>query len=217
TLGFFSDPVLNTFLRYGEIEVARLIFHELAHQVAFAPGDSVFNESFATAVEREGLRRWLLRTAPPEQRQTLETHQRRREQFTELTMRYRDRLATVYRADTSAEVKRTAKAKALADMRQAYADLKASWGGDGSYDFWFANDLNNAKLSSLAVYTQLVPAFERLLAAESGDMRKFFTRVADLSHLSQNERLAALHGPASKPAPAVARQWAENSQALAQH
>ena len=50
TLGYFDDPVLSTIIRYPETEVARLIFHELAHQVAYAKDDTVFNESFAVTV-----------------------------------------------------------------------------------------------------------------------------------------------------------------------
>ena len=42
TLGWFDDPVLNTFIGYSEIELARLIFHELAHQVVYVQDDSVF-------------------------------------------------------------------------------------------------------------------------------------------------------------------------------
>ena len=49
-----GDPLLNTFIRWPEGELARLIFHELAHQVAYADDDTTFNESFATAVERIG-------------------------------------------------------------------------------------------------------------------------------------------------------------------
>ena len=40
TLGYFNDPVLNTFLRYGDQEVARIVFHELAHQIVYVKGDT---------------------------------------------------------------------------------------------------------------------------------------------------------------------------------
>jgi len=56
TLGWLNwaggDPLLSTFIGYPEGELARLIFHELAHQVVYVAGDTAFNESFATAVER---------------------------------------------------------------------------------------------------------------------------------------------------------------------
>ncbi len=59
TLGWLPDPLLNTFIGGTEGQLAGLVFHELAHQVVFVGGDTTFNESFATAVEREGVRRWL--------------------------------------------------------------------------------------------------------------------------------------------------------------
>ena len=62
TLGYFTDPVLNTFIHYPDYEIARLLFHELSHQVVYVRDDTVFNESFAVAVEQEGVRRWLARS-----------------------------------------------------------------------------------------------------------------------------------------------------------
>ena len=54
TLGWFDDPLLSTFIRYPDAQVARLVFHELAHQLVYAKGDTTFNESFAVTVEEEG-------------------------------------------------------------------------------------------------------------------------------------------------------------------
>ena len=55
TLGWFNDPLISTFINYPDAELARLIFHELAHQVVYVAGDSQFNESFASAVEEAGV------------------------------------------------------------------------------------------------------------------------------------------------------------------
>ena len=59
TLGHFKDPVLSTMLGWSDAQLAATLFHELAHQVVYVPGDSEFNESFATVVEEAGLERWL--------------------------------------------------------------------------------------------------------------------------------------------------------------
>jgi predicted aminopeptidase len=40
TLGYFDDPILSSFVRWPETDVARLIFHELAHQLLYVPGDT---------------------------------------------------------------------------------------------------------------------------------------------------------------------------------
>ena len=59
TLGRFDDPVLNTMMRWSDVDLVATIFHELAHQVLYVTGDTSFNESFASAVEEFGMQRWL--------------------------------------------------------------------------------------------------------------------------------------------------------------
>ncbi len=59
TLGNFSDPVLSSMMRWDDIRLVGVLFHELAHQVLYVKGDTGFNESFATAVEEQGIERWL--------------------------------------------------------------------------------------------------------------------------------------------------------------
>jgi predicted aminopeptidase len=51
TLGYFNDPLLSTFIGYPDAQLARLIFHELAHQLVYVRDDTTFNESFAVVVE----------------------------------------------------------------------------------------------------------------------------------------------------------------------
>jgi predicted aminopeptidase len=194
TLGYFDDPLLNTFLGDDETELARLVFHELAHQQVFAGGDSAFDESFATAVENEGVRRWLAQRANPELRRIFAARQARKAQLAELVAATRDRLAAVYATAPSTAEKRQGKAAAIAAMQRAYAELKASWGGRSGYDRWFGETPNNATIASFSLYTQLVPAFEALLAAEQRDLPRFYRRVKALAALGKAERLAALNG-----------------------
>lgn len=65
TLGWFADPILSSMLRWDDDELAGTIFHELAHQLIYASGDTAFDESFATFVQHEGLRQWRLSRALP--------------------------------------------------------------------------------------------------------------------------------------------------------
>ena len=46
TLGWFSDPLLNTFIGYSEADLAGLIFHELAHSQIYFKDHANFNEAF---------------------------------------------------------------------------------------------------------------------------------------------------------------------------
>lgn len=192
TLGYFNDPMLSTVLRRGTQEVARIVFHELAHQIVYVPDDSVFNESFATAVENEGMRRWLAAHASPEQRAAFEAQRVRSEAFTGLIGNYREKFHTLYETALSDDRQRNAKAGLLAALRRDYGGLKASWGGYAGYDPFFADDLNNAKLVSLSLYSDLVPAFEALLVQENYNLPLFYQRVISLAALEKEGRRGAL-------------------------
>ena len=189
--GFFADPLLNTFIHYPEGELARMIFHELAHQVAYAAGDTEFNESFATAVERIGGQRWLAQHATPQAREEYERFDSRRREFRELTGRYRRELQSLYDSDAPDEAKRRGKAELLARLRAEYEVLKATrWDGFSGYDAWFAR-ANNAAFGVLSAYFDLVPAFERLFERNGRDFERFYAEV---------RRLAAMHDKAARRA-----------------
>lgn len=200
---FFADPLLSTFIRWPEGELARLIFHELAHQVAYAADDTEFNESYATAVERLGGARWLAEHASPAAREAHERLEARRRDFRALAGATRARLAAIYQGPGSADDKRRAKAEALAAMRAEHARLKAGpWGGHAGYDAWFAN-ANNASLGVQAAYNALVPAFEALYEHEGRDFGRFHAAVRRLAALPKAERRATL-AAALPPSPAAA-------------
>lgn len=194
---FFSDPLLSTFINYPEGELARLIFHELSHQVVYAKGDTMFNESFATTVERLGGMRWLNEHASPQARDEYQRYDERRRQFRALVAKYRAKLDAVYKGHESDELKRAAKAALMAELRAEYETLKAgAWGGFSGYDGWFAR-ANNAAFGVLAAYTELVPAFEALFEREGRDFKRFYAEAKRLAALPKAERRAALGVPPS--------------------
>jgi len=192
TLGYFADPMPSTFLRYPDYEIARLIFHELAHQVAYAKDDTVFNESFAVTVEEEGVRRWLAAQHDPELNRQFTISEHYREDFSALIERTRAKLATLYQSNADDTDKLRAKAAVFEAMRADYARLKQTWGGTAAYDSWFAQGPNNASVAAVGLYTQKVPQFQALLAACGGDLPTFYARVKVLAAQPKAERERAL-------------------------
>lgn len=193
-----GDPLLNTFIGWPEGELARLVFHELAHQVVFAKDDTVFNESFATAVERIGVQRWLARHAGDAARRQYAQLDARRNAFRALTGRYRDRLQALYAGVASDADKRRDKAALMAALRADYAALKADpaspLAGFAGYDSWFER-ANNASFGVMAAYNEFVPGFERLFEREGRDFGRFYAAVARLAALPKAERHATLSAP----------------------
>lgn len=197
TLGYLNwlggDPVLNTFIDYPEGELARLIFHELAHQVAFAKDDSTFNESFATTVEQLGVERYLAREGDAAMRAEYAAFDARRRDFRALLLEHRRALEALYASKLSDADKLRKKAEEFAALQAGYAALKAGkWGGYSGYDAYFAQPLNNANLASIATYTALGPFFERLFAQQGGDFARFYARVRTLAGEPKAERDAQI-------------------------
>lgn len=174
TLGWFDDPLLSTFIRYPDAQLARLIFHELAHQVAYARDDTTFNESFAVVVEEEGVRRWLAAEGRAGELQAFQEAQKRRRAFAQKVKDVRDELAALYAADLPPEVMRARKAEAFAKLRAEYPRAVPAVPSNGF-------------LVSVSLYTGLVPQLEALLR-EAGSLEAFYGRVRELAARSKADR-----------------------------
>lgn len=203
TLGWFGDPVLSSFIHYSEVNLVRLIFHELAHQAVYVRGDTQFNESFAVAVETEGVARWLARHGSESMRKTYFAYQGRKKDYLDLLTRYRSRLETLYASGAGAAAMRSDKARIFRELKDEFGMLKVGWGGYTGYDNWFNQRLTNAHLASIATYHSLAPGFRALMAQQPG-MQAFFTAARELAALPKplrEQRLIALEAGAAASAP----------------
>ncbi|MBT5483210.1 MAG: aminopeptidase [Gammaproteobacteria bacterium] len=196
TLGWFADPVLNTIINREEHRLAALLFHELAHQLVYVPGDTQFNESFATTIELEGLKRWLAENNNSAMMPTLveqaAREQQYRQEFVSLVQSSIPVLEELYSGALPLVEKRQQKAKVIQKLRDDYQDLKQQWSGYAAYDGWFAGEINNARLNTVATYFNHVPAFEALLAQSNYQLPEFYNRVQALAKLSSEERQEVL-------------------------
>ncbi len=201
-----GDPLLNTFVTYPAGELARLMFHEMAHQVLYVEGDTVFNESFATAVERLGVQQWLAQHASPAARAQYQAGETRRREFRTLTRTTRAALAAIYeQKSTQPSVGRSfiaMKNDVMTAFRERYAVMKTGWQVDPAllrgYDAWVAR-ANNASFSAQAAYDELVPGFEALYARQGAPSpqawRGFYDAVKQLAQQPPEQRLRALKEP----------------------
>jgi predicted aminopeptidase len=198
TLGWFSDPLISTFINYPDAELARMIFHELAHQIVYAQGDSQFNESFASTVEEVGVERWMERFGNQAMRDGYARYKSRKHDFLALLLKYRKALEQNYAVvDRSDNEKRAVKARLFMELKDEYQVLKGNWGGYTGYDRFFEQPLSNAHLASIATYEDFVPAFRAMLRRD-GSFPRFYKSVKQLADLDRKERhriLKALSPP----------------------
>jgi predicted aminopeptidase len=195
TLGWFEDSLLSTVLNRADYQLAGLIFHELAHQLVYLPGDTTFNESFATAVEREGVRRWLAKSNKDFNIDAALLDYDRQQQFVDLVGGYRDRFESLYQLEINESSMRSQKLELQQTLREEYAVLKQQWQGYEGYDGWFSRSLNNAQLSTVASYNDLLPFFAAVFEQSNQDFSTFYaevSRIADLPEQERDELVAAI-------------------------
>lgn len=190
TLGHFSDPVLNTMLNRGAVDVAATLFHELAHQRLYVKDDTDLSESFATAVEQYAVERWLEQTNQAEAQGGYRDRLARQRDFAGLVAQQRERLAVVFASGRDVAAMRSAKAESFDVMRADYEAMKSGWGGSGDYDGWFAGDLNNASLVAVTSYQRWVAGLKSRL--EILGPKAFFLEVEALAEQPQAERALTL-------------------------
>lgn len=192
TLGHFNDPVLNTMLGWSDVQLASTLFHELAHQVVYVPGDSEFNEAFATVVEEAGLQRWLAARGRLKELDEWNDRRLRHAQFVGMLLQTRERLEALYESDLPDDEKRDRKQYEFGLLKLEYAEVKKSWNGYRGYDAWFNRTLNNAHLVSAATYYGCVPGLRRVLQSLDGNLPRFYEHARALAKETKEIRAAAV-------------------------
>jgi len=195
TLGRFSDPILDTMLRYGDLQLVGTMFHELAHQLIYVPGDSEFNEAFAMSVERAGLARWLESRGRKDDVLAYRERMQQQAALQHILAEGRAQLARLYAEPLPAADMRIRKQKEMAVIAANARDYEKNAGLRSGYDDWFEAGLNNAHLASVATYFDCVPGFERLLAAHGGNLPEYYGAVRALAHGPAAARRALCLGP----------------------
>lgn len=192
TLGWFDDPVLSSFINWPDHRLAGLLFHELTHQQIYIDDDTTFNESLASAVQLIGTELWLQARGQQDELDKLTRWSLYRAEVMELIESTRARLAGIYDTDRSDADKRKDKALVFADSRDSHQVIASKHGVTGGFKAWFAGELNNAKIGSIAAYNSQMPAFTNMLRAHELNFAAFYEYVAAVGALDKTERDSCL-------------------------
>jgi predicted aminopeptidase len=194
TLGWFDDPVLSSFVNWPDYRLAGLLFHELTHQQIYIDNDTTFNESLASAVQQVGTELWLESRHQSDQLDQLTSWSRYRDEVIALIESTREQLAEIYADDSDDAGKRESKVRIFTEARDAHTEIAVRHEIKGGFTHWFAGELNNAKIGSVAAYNSLTPAFINMIRAYKLDFALFFEyaeAVGDLEKSARNNCLEA--------------------------
>jgi len=189
TLGWFEDPVLSTFIDWPDAELAGLIFHELAHGRLFVPGDTAFDEAFASFVERRGVTEWLAASGDRAQIERMDRRWHESDRFVSFLLAWRDELQRLYDQPYNDDARRLLKFDLLDDLETCYRSNRAAF---GDQDWFFRKMPNNAHFVPLAAYNELIAGFDALFREADGEWHVFFVRAREIGRLPIDERTAEL-------------------------
>lgn len=175
TLGFFNDPLLNTFIHYSEVDLAELIFHELTHHRYYKKNETPFNEALAEVVAREGTRRWLHKTGNRQALAKYELRLQRRAAIRATITESITQLERLYAKELPEKQMRELKNQELSALKKKIAALYQGWQQKPTN--FLSRPLNNARLNAFTTYEALVPPLQKLLESYDGDLATFFHEV----------------------------------------
>ncbi len=196
SLGWFDDPIIDSMLALPDARLAGALFHELAHQRVYVKGDTSFNESYATFVEREGVRAWLLNSNAREELVQWEERLQASDQFQSLLLRTRGELEAAYASGLGPEAMRNEKSSAFDTLRLRYEQLKEQrWNGRDWFPGWVEKPPNNADLALANSYQGGVCAFRELYELAGGNFSRFHSLAIQQAALKASARTAWLSRP----------------------
>jgi len=190
TLGNFNDPILSTMMRWDDVDLVAVLFHELAHQVVYVQDDTSFNESFATAVEEIGVKRWLESRGEDARMADYLDGRELQQSLLALVSNARIALQSVYESALDVGQKRARKRELLKQLAaDAAAEIELRDQGGSA---WLTGELNNARLISMTLYEGRLPAFRALYSRCDENLACFYEEARKLADMDLEARDAAL-------------------------
>jgi len=195
TLGWFNDPLLDTFLFRDEERLVALLFHELAHRIVYVKGDTRFNESLATSVERVFLREWLIKFGDLKSFERYAASEFRRQSVLQLINTTREQLRELYVSDKTEKNKLRIKSELIEQLVEKYEILVEQWVERDVFSYWMRGEINNAKLETVADYNDWVPVMSDYLITYG--LEAFGLEMKRLASLPKLERHEVLNSMSS--------------------
>ena len=184
---FGGDPVLNTFIWNDEIDLVRLLIHEMTHQQVFVKNDTLFNESFASFVEDVGSLQWIKKNGDSDDLVLYEAKKRQRDKVGKLLRSSRETLENLYKQNLKKKETVLLKEKIFKKLRTRLIELKDEGEISKGYNDWVFQ-INSAWLAAFSLYDRYKPFFKYVFIKSNSDWIAFYEEVRRLKKIKKQKR-----------------------------
>ncbi|MDA9718867.1 aminopeptidase [Betaproteobacteria bacterium] len=184
---FGGDPVLNTFIWNAEIDLVKLLIHEMTHQQVFVKNDTLFNESFASFVEDAGSLQWIKKNGDTNDLILYEEEKRQRDKVGKLLRSSREALESLYNQNLKKKETALLKEKIFKNLRRSLIEVKDGRGISKGYNDWVFQ-INSAWLAAFSLYDRYKPFFKYVFIKSNSDWIAFYKEVRRLKKIKKGER-----------------------------
>jgi predicted aminopeptidase len=193
TLGWFNDPLLSTSLRRDSVDIVNTVIHELTHNTFYAPGQTAFNESFASFVGARGAAAFFRVRGQPGAAARSDAGWEDEKLLGDFWMRLTRTLDSAYASHPDSREARILARDTV--YQRARATLRAEIGPRlKTVSPLFAErvPLDNASLLGRRVYARNLELFDAVYAREGGNLRRTIGRVISLARSEPSAPFTAL-------------------------
>lgn len=203
TLGWFNDPLNSATLREDTLDLANTVIHEVTHNTYYAPGQAVFNESFANFVGARGAAAFFRSRGQNQAAEKVEAGW-------EDDKLLGDFWTHLVRAIDSAYARHPdSKAARIAARDSVYADARKVLVSEIGPQlktigpFYVERvPLDNASLLARRVYAKDLDLFDQIYAKEGKNLRRSIARIIALAKSDKKDPYRALRAWLGQPSTA---------------
>lgn len=193
TLGWFNDPLTSTTLARDSIELVSTVIHELTHNTFYAPGQAVFNESFASFVGARGAAAFFRAMGPPEAAARAEAEWGDEKVLGDFWSELVRQLDSAYAAHPGSREARILARDTiyLRARRTLVSEIGPRLRTIGPF-YVQRVPLDNASLLARRVYAKDLDLFDRVHEREGRNLRRSVARIVTLARSDRRDPYAAI-------------------------
>ena len=193
TLGWFNDPLTSTTLARDTLELVNTVIHEVTHNTFYAPGQAVFNESFASFVGARGAAAFFRSRGQPEAAARVDAEWEDDKVLGDFWTSLASSLDSAYSRHPDSKAARIlARDTVYMKARQTLvSDIGPSLKTIGPF-YVQRVPLDNASLLARRVYAKDLDLFDRVFEREGRNLRRSIARVISLARSNKKDPFAAL-------------------------